>query len=134
MRKLVEAARVGHLATVGTDGLPHVVPVCFALDGDVVYTAVDRKPKRSMQLRRLDNVRATGHACLLVDEYGENWSTLWWVRMDGRGRVAADRGEVARGLATLEDKYEQYAEQPPTGPVLVIDVTRWSGWSADSRR
>jgi PPOX class probable F420-dependent enzyme len=130
MRQLAESARVGHLGTVTAEGLPHVVPVCFVLIHEIAYTAVDHKPKRTTQLRRIANVTATGHACLLVDRYSEDWSALWWVRLDGRGRVVNDPDEVAQALAGLRDKYRQYAELPPAGPVLAVDVTRWSAWSA----
>ena len=130
MRRLAESARVGHLGTTGADGRPHVVPVCFVLFDEIAYTAVDHKPKRTTLLRRIANVTATRHACLLVDHYHEDWSTLWWVRLDGRGRLVEDPQEVARALTGLRDKYHQYAETPPTGPVLAVDVARWSGWSA----
>lgn len=130
-RHLVGSARVARLATVGPDGRPHLVPVCFVLLGDVVYSAVDDKPKRGTQLRRLANIEATGHACLLVDEYREDWSALWWVRLDGHGRVVADPAESARALAALTAKYPQYAQRPPRGPVLAVTVTRWSAWSAE---
>lgn len=130
MRRLVDSARVAHLGTVGTDGTPHVVPVCFTQVDDVAYSAVDHKPKRSRQLRRLANVRATGRACLLIDEYDEDWSRLWWVRLDGHGRIVDDAREQADALAALVEKYPQYDRQPPHGPVLALDATRWSGWSA----
>ena len=45
-------ARVARLATVDPDGRPHVVPICFALDGDTLYTAVDEKPKSTRRLIR----------------------------------------------------------------------------------
>ena len=130
MRRLVEAARVGRLATVGADGTPHAVPICFALVGEVIYSAVDHKPKRSGRLRRIANLTATGRACLLVDEYGEDWSALWWVRLDGRGRLAGDPAEAAAAVAALVDKYPQYRRQPPAGPVIALEITRWTGWSA----
>jgi PPOX class probable F420-dependent enzyme len=130
MRHLAESARVAHLSTVSADGQPHVVPVCFALIDEVAYSAVDHKQKQTTHLRRIANVTATGHACLLVDHYREDWSTLWWVRLDGRGRVVHDPQEVERALTSLRDKYQQYAEIPPTGPVLALDVARWIGWSA----
>lgn len=130
MRRLAETARVGHLGTAGVDGQPHVVPVCFVLIDEIAYTAVDHKPKRTTQLRRIANVTATGHACLLVDHYREDWSSLWWVRLDGCGRVADDPDEAGRAIAGLRDKYQQYVDLPPAGPVLALDVTRWSGWSA----
>jgi len=134
-RVAVLAARVARLATVAADGRPHLVPVTFALVtsaplGDVVYSAVDHKPKRTTALRRIANIRATGRACLLVDGYGEDWSALWWVRLDGPGRVVTDTGEAGRAIAALCDKYHQYAGRPPAGPVLAIDVRRWTAWSA----
>lgn len=130
MRRLVAAARVGRLATVAADGRPNLVPVCFALRGDTVYSAVDHKPKRTRQLRRIANLAQTGWASLLVDAYAEDWSTLWWVRLDGAGRVVADQPEAAAAIAALAEKYPQYREQPPAGPVIAVEVSRWRGWSA----
>jgi PPOX class probable F420-dependent enzyme len=130
MRRLVETARVARLATVGPDGAPHLVPVTFVLLGDVVYSAVDHKPKRSTRLRRIANIEATGRACVLVDAYSEDWSALWWVRLDGRGRVVDDQDDAARAVAAMVATYPQYDGRPPAGPVLAVDVTRWSGWRA----
>ena len=130
MRSLVGAARIARLATVTADGRPHAVPVCFALVGDVAYSAVDQKPKRTTRLRRVANVEATGRACLLVDEYAEDWSALWWVRLDCAARVVRDPNEAARGVAALVAKYPQYALSPPRGPVLALEVRRWTSWMA----
>ena len=132
--KLVASARVGRLATVDAGGRPHLVPVCFALVGDTVYSAVDGKPKSGRPLRRLANIDATGRACLLVDHYEDTWSALWWVRLDATARVlpanGPDGGEADRALAALADRYQQYADRRPPGPVIALDVTRWSAWSA----
>jgi len=76
------------------------------------------------------NIEATGHACLIVDHYSQDWSTLWWVRLDGRGRLVADPVEAARAIDALVSKYPQYAEQTPAGPVIAVDIARWSSWSA----
>ncbi|MGC5022047.1 TIGR03668 family PPOX class F420-dependent oxidoreductase [Micromonospora sp. DT47] len=130
LRHRVRSARVARLATVGSDGGPHLVPVCFVLLGDVVYHAVDEKPKRHRRLRRLENIQATGQACLLIDEYDEDWSKLWWVRLDGHGRLVEDRAEDAAARAALAVKYPQYVKRPPGGPVIAVAVTHWSGWSA----
>lgn len=131
MRSLVEAARVAHLATVSGDGEPHIVPVCFVLLGDTVYSAVDQKPKRTSRLRRIANIEATGRACLMVDEYDDaDWTRLWWVRLDGRARLVADAAEAVRARSALVGKYSQYANTPPSGPVMALHVTRWTGWSA----
>jgi PPOX class probable F420-dependent enzyme len=118
------AARVGRLATVTADGRPHVVPVCFALDAGRIYTAVDAKPKTTQALRRLENVRATGRASLLVDHYEEDWSRLWWVRVDGAAEVL----NPGAGRDALAAKYEQYRAAPPAGPVIAISPDRWRSW------
>jgi PPOX class probable F420-dependent enzyme len=128
MQRRVAQARVGRLGTVTASGRPHLVPCCFVLDGEAIYSAVDDKPKSTFELARLDNLRASGVASLLVDHYEEDWSRLWWVRVDGRGWVA-ESGEVReRALGLLAAKYEQYRRQIPTGPVVVIDVTTWRAW------
>ena len=87
LRQRVEAARVGHLATTRPDGRPHVVPCCFVLTGDVVYSAVDAKPKSTLALQRLRNLAVHPAASLVVDHYEEEWTQLWWVRLDGVARV-----------------------------------------------
>jgi PPOX class probable F420-dependent enzyme len=121
----VAAARVGRLATVTADGRPHVVAVCFALVSGVIYTAVDAKPKTTRALRRLENVRATGRASLLVDHYEEDWSKLWWVRVDGPAEVV-EHDEAA--LAALAAKYEQYRADPPAGPLIALTPEAWRTW------
>jgi PPOX class probable F420-dependent enzyme len=148
-RQRFAAARVSRMATVTPHGTPHLVPVVFALVDDVIYTAVDGKPKTTMWLQRLDNIDATGRASLLVDEYDEDWSALWWVRCDGSAQVLAvdfsEPGQPARrrghfergrqdqvriGLEALALKYPQYVSQPPTGPVIAIRLKRWRWWEA----
>ena len=130
MRRLVLPARVARLATVDAAGRPHLVPVCFVLSGNRVHIAVDHKPKRDTELRRTANLRATGMASLLVDRYDEDWSQLWWVRLDGRGWQVEDPVEAAGAVDELAAKYPQYREQRPDGPVLAIEVERYRGWSA----
>ena len=128
MRRRVREARVGRLGTVTGDGRPHLVPCCFALEGGVVYSAVDAKPKSTPALRRLANLRANGAASLLVDHYDEDWSALWWVRVDGRGRVIESGPERDEALDLLAAKYEQYRRQRPPGAVVAIDATTWRAW------
>jgi PPOX class probable F420-dependent enzyme len=130
MRQLVAAARVGRLATIAPGGRAHLVPICFALEGEVLYSAVDEKPKRSRRLQRIENVRAHPAVAVLVDHYEENWSRLWWVRLRGRGRVIEDGPELEAALRLLAAKYEQYRTQPPGAPVLAIDLEEWRAWSA----
>jgi PPOX class probable F420-dependent enzyme len=128
MRARVTEARVARLATVAGDGSPHLVPCCFALERDVVYSAVDGKPKSTLALRRLANLRANPRASLLVDHYAEDWSTLWWVRLDGNGRVIEAGKERDAALSLLAAKYDQYRIERPIGPVVAIDIATWRGW------
>jgi PPOX class probable F420-dependent enzyme len=129
-RRRVAAARVARLASVDPKGRPHVVPCCFALSGDRIVSVVDQKPKQTLQLRRLENVRRCPDVQLVVDHYDDDWTVLWWVRVSGQGRVI-DRGP-ARDAAVdlLATKYRQYRDQRPAGPVLVIDVARIISWQA----
>jgi PPOX class probable F420-dependent enzyme len=125
-RQRVGDARVARLATVRVDGRPHVVPCCFALHEDRIYTAVDDvKAKSTTALRRLDNITAHPQVSLLVDHYDDDWSALWWIRVDGPARVEVDSSV---GIERLVQKYEQYRRQPPPGPVIVIEIERWASW------
>lgn len=127
------SARVARLATF--DGQrPHLVPLVFVVHTDTIYSAVDTKPKRSTDLRRLNNVRSFPAVSVLVDHYDDaDWAELWWVRADGRGRVLqADRPEARHAVALLVERYPAYQRQRPHGDVLAVDVARWIGWSAHS--
>jgi PPOX class probable F420-dependent enzyme len=121
---------VARLATTGPDGQPHLVPVTFAVDGDLLYTAVDAKPKTSANLRRLRNIRAAPGVALLADHYDDDWERLWWARADGTGAIIDDPPGTAAAGRLLAARYPQYRENPPAGPVIRVTVTRWSGWAA----
>ena len=120
-------ARVARLATVGADGRPHVVPICFAVEGDTLYTAVDEKPKRTGELKRLRNIEANPRVEVVIDHYEEDWSRLWWVRLRGAARVVE---RDARALELLAAKYEQYRRQQPSGPVIEVRIEERSEWPA----
>jgi PPOX class probable F420-dependent enzyme len=121
----VDAERVARLATVGADGRPHVVPICFALDGDTLYTAVDEKPKSTRALRRLANIEANPRVEVVIDHWDEDWSRLWWVRLSGRADIVE---QDARALDLLQAKYPQYREAPPQGPFVVLTVESRREW------
>ncbi|MFJ7999001.1 TIGR03668 family PPOX class F420-dependent oxidoreductase [Streptomyces sp. NPDC096310] len=123
------SARSLRLATADALGEPHIVPATFALTGDVIVIAVDHKPKRHANLKRLANIRENPAVTLLVDHFEEDWERLWWVRADGRAQVLEN--ELAHALVdSLVNKYEQYRDRRPGGPVIRIEVSRWSGWVA----
>ena len=130
LRRRLAQSTVAVLATVRPDGHPHVVPITFAFDGDVVYFAVDQKPKKTTDLQRLRNIAANPRVSVLVQNYEHDWNRLWWVRADGTARVL-DQGEPsARAIELLTDRYSQYVDRPPQGPVVEIRIARLTGWSA----
>ncbi|HEX5557763.1 MAG TPA: TIGR03668 family PPOX class F420-dependent oxidoreductase [Gaiellales bacterium] len=129
-RALFASAPVARLATVRPDGWPHLVPVCFALAGETIYTAVDHKPKSTSDLARLRHIAAEPRVALLADRYDEDWSRLWWVRVDGEASTRPSPRERERALAALADAYPQYAARPPQGAVIAVQPRRWRGWRA----
>jgi PPOX class probable F420-dependent enzyme len=140
-RRRFAQARVARLATTDTHHRPHIVPMIFVLvsqtgtdqthSPDTVYSAVDAKPKRSTSLRRLANITTNPHVAVLADHYEDDWHALWWVRADGTARILNTNEPESRDAITrLVARYPQYHEQPPHGPVIAIDITHWSSWSA----
>jgi PPOX class probable F420-dependent enzyme len=130
MRKRLAEARVAHLATVDAGGKPHLVPITFALDGDAIYFAVDSKPKRTTDLQRVRNIVANPAVAVLVDHYEDDWTKLWWVRVDGSARTVSDLAEAVHAVGLLVDRYPQYRRARPTGTVVAISIDRISGWSS----
>ncbi|TDC02467.1 TIGR03668 family PPOX class F420-dependent oxidoreductase [Nonomuraea longispora] len=129
-RDLFAGERVARLGTADGRGVPHLVPVTFAVSGDGVVIAVDHKPKSTTRLRRLRNIEENPSVCLLADRYDdEDWARLWWVRADGRARVVSGGPDRDGALDDLASKYAQYRERRPHGPVILVDVSRWSGWA-----
>ena len=124
------AGRVARMATVRPDGRPHLVPIVFAVEGDAIYSGVDTKPKRSPELTRLANIRSNPNVTLLVDEYDDDWKTVWWVRAEGAASVVEQGPERDRAFELLREKHHQYREGVESlGAAVVVRVSRWSGWA-----
>jgi PPOX class probable F420-dependent enzyme len=121
---------VASLATVSPAGRPHIVPITFALDGNRLYSAVDFKPKTTARLQRLRNIRVDPQVAVLADHYTSDWDRLWWVRADGQATILDKPSDIAAPLRLLTDRYPQYWERPPDGPVICVLVQRWTGWAA----
>ena len=148
-RSRFAAARHAYLATADADGVPHLVPVTFAListtdgtaadagpgapAGDEVVVAADHKPKTTRDLKRLRNLAKNPRVALLVDRYDDDWARLWWVRADGVAAVEhegeGEHGHRGAALDALAARYPQYRERRPDGPLIRVRVTRWSGWA-----
>jgi PPOX class probable F420-dependent enzyme len=130
-RRRFTGARVARLATVSAEGVPHLVPVTFAVLNDRIVFVVDDKPKSTKRLRRLENIAAQPSVCLLADVYDDDWTQLWWARADGTATVLSGDDEAVDALAA---RYPAYVERRPRGPVVSIEVTAWTGWAAADPR
>jgi PPOX class probable F420-dependent enzyme len=135
-RRFLEAHRVGHLATAGADGAPHVVPVCYALDDDALYVVADAKPKRrpARTLQRLENLRANPRAALVVDDYDDDWTRLAWVLVRGPATIVEDDALHAAALARLRARYAPYRamalDDRHAHPIVRLEPLRVRWWRA----
>jgi PPOX class probable F420-dependent enzyme len=102
------------------------------VEGDRLYSAVDDKPKRTLQLQRLANIRAEPRVSVLADHYEDDWSELWWVRADGRAEILNDAmgqgQEREHALDLLAQRYVPYRERRPSGAVIRVAIERWTTW------
>lgn len=132
IRAKLDGARVARLATLDPQQSPHLVPICFALNADVFYSAIDRKPKRvaPKRLARLMNIKKTPQVALLVDHYEEDWTLLWYVLVRGEAELVSAPAERKRALQSLRAKYPQYHGEmlQEDAPVLRITPERITAW------
>jgi PPOX class probable F420-dependent enzyme len=128
-RRRLAAGRIARLATVRADGRPHVVPIVYAMQDDLIYSIADPKPKRSLVLLRNQNIAANPAVSLLVDAYDEDWERIWWVRADGAAHVVESGPERDTTIRLLRAKYPQYETwTTPFGAATVIRVERLTSW------
>ncbi|MDQ4118232.1 MAG: TIGR03668 family PPOX class F420-dependent oxidoreductase [Actinomycetota bacterium] len=124
-------ARVARLATLRRDGTPRLIPITFAVVDGLVCSAIDRtKPKGDRRLARLRDVDRDPRVALLADHYDDDWSRLWWVRVDATAAEHTDGELRDRARDALRRRYPPYRDDPLDGSVLVFTPTTWSGWSA----
>src|SRR5918992_77352 len=109
--ELLSSARVARLALLDERDLPRVLPVVFAVWEGAVWSAIDRKPKRSAEPARVRRLRRRPEAALLVDRYDDDWSRLEWG--EGRGLVSIE--PVGPALEALAGRYPPYRAGPPAG-------------------
>jgi PPOX class probable F420-dependent enzyme len=130
-RRFLEAQRVAHLATADARGVPHVVPVCFALAEGVLYITIDEKPKRSggPPLKRLRNIVENPAVAVIADRYDEDWTRLGWVMLRGHAEILAGGAEHDRAQALLCARYPQLrAMNIATHPVIALRLERVTSW------
>ena len=129
---LLTRTPIGHLATADGYGRPHVIPVCFACDGQRIYSVLDAKPKIGSlrSLRRVRNILANPQVSLVVDHYEADWSKLWYLLVHGRAELLEPCDEQAAAIALLRAKYPQYREMElDDNPVIRITPERATGWT-----
>ena len=136
-RHFLNARRVAHLATADGQGVPHVVPVCFAVAGGALYITIDRKPKGNPRsLKRLRNIAANPCAALVADHYDEDWTRLGWVMVRGRAEILEGGAEHEQAQQLLRARYPQYRTMPIGDlPVICLRIEHAASWgdlSADS--
>lgn len=128
----VQAQRVAHLATADAEGSPHVIPVCYAFDGQRFYTPLDEKPRRvaGNQLRRVRNIEARHEASLVIDQYDDDWTRLGYVLIHGRADMLAPAEPAhAQALHLLRERYAQYLTMSlERYPVIVITPDKVTSW------
>ncbi|MDP9143749.1 MAG: TIGR03668 family PPOX class F420-dependent oxidoreductase [Actinomycetota bacterium] len=124
------SAPVGRFASITPDGRPHLVAVTFAVTDGALAHMIDNKPKTTRRLQRLRNVEMTPRASLLVDNYDDDWSALWWIRIDGEASVETVGEQWGNARAALVEKYSQYRESPPDGPAIFLSIDRVTHWES----
>ncbi len=129
-RRFLEASRVGHLATADAKGAPHLIPVCYAADGETLYITVDEKPKRrDIPLKRVRNIIDNPQAAFVVDRYDEDWSRLGWVMLRGPAEILDAGPEHDRAQALIVARYPQlHAMHIAELPVIALRIARAIDW------
>jgi coenzyme F420-0:L-glutamate ligase/coenzyme F420-1:gamma-L-glutamate ligase len=129
----IRLARVARLATADKTGRPHVIPICFALDGKELYSPIDEKPKNTspLRLKRIRNIKANPHIAVVIDRYEENWQRLAYVLIRGRAKILLKGPKHKRAIQLLRKKYPQYRKMRlEDRPVIQITISRWRSWGA----
>ena len=131
-RRFLDNSRVAHLATVGRDGAPHLVPVCFCIEGASLYITVDEKPKRvDIPLKRLRNIQENPAVAVTVDRWDEDWTRLAWVMLRGDAEILIAGQEHDAAQARLRARYPQYATMDLAPlPVIAVRPRRVLSWGA----
>ncbi|HXZ01894.1 MAG TPA: TIGR03668 family PPOX class F420-dependent oxidoreductase [Stellaceae bacterium] len=128
-RRFLAERRVAYLATTDRRAVPHVVPVCFAIAGDTLYTAIDEKPKRGGVLKRLRNIAENPAVAVIADRYDEDWTRLGWVMLRGQAEILTGGTEHRDAQALLCSRYKQLAAMAIAGlPVIALRIARVTSW------
>lgn len=140
IRDFIRTHRVARMATADSEGHPSVVPICYAYDGEVIYSPIDQKPKAVAPdlLKRLQNIRVNPRVSLVIDDYAEDWNQLAYVLVSGVAEIldpADSQSEHWRAVTLLREKYVQYQKMAIDAALVIrITPTRIKGWAAAGRQ
>jgi PPOX class probable F420-dependent enzyme len=133
VQAFVRAHRVARLATVDDAGRPLVLPICYIVAGETVYSPIDAKPKRVpvQRLKRLRNIQGNPHVALVIDDYGEDWTQLAYVILHGTAAILTGGSLFEQAVTALREKYPQYQHMPiQDNPMIAVHLTRAVSWGA----
>ncbi|HVB16245.1 MAG TPA: TIGR03668 family PPOX class F420-dependent oxidoreductase [Stellaceae bacterium] len=129
-RRFLDQSRVGHLATADAGGVPHVIPVCYAVEGATLYITIDEKPKRQdIPLKRVRNILENPQVAFVADHWDEDWSRLGWVMLRGSAEILDAGAEHDHAQALLIKRYKQYRTMHLADlPVIALRIARATDW------
>jgi PPOX class probable F420-dependent enzyme len=136
VREFIRKHPVARLATADLKGQPAVVPICYILDGDSLYSPLDEKPKSTAarHLKRVRNIDVNPRVAVVVDDYSHDWTKLAYVLITGLASMIEPRAspaEHARAVALLREKYPQYRSMAiEERPMIKIVPSRIKAWTA----
>ena len=133
----ISEGRVGRLATADASGQPLVVPICYAFDGESLFSAIDAKPKTPgpQGLKRIRNIRENPRVSIVIDRYDEEWSRLRYVIIQGQAEILTEGGAFSRGVDLLLAKYPQYRSMGldrEAGLMIRVEPGRVTAWQYSS--
>ena len=130
IKTIISKAKVARLATVDIKCTPYLVPVVLVVDNDNDYyfIPIDEKTKRSRpeNLKRVRNIQENPNVALLIDEYNEDWTKLYFVMIQGKATILGgkklEQNEVPlleQAHKLLRSKYHQY-QKISVGEYLIM--------------
>jgi PPOX class probable F420-dependent enzyme len=103
VRSFLQHSRTASVASIGPDGMPHVVAMWYGIIDDAVYIETKSKSQKAVNLRRDPRM-------VFMAEGGTTYDTLRGVSLEGRA-VILDEGDGEEYWAAARSVYERY-----TGP------------------
>jgi len=133
----ITEGRVGRLGTADSSGQPLVLPICYAFDGESLFSAIDAKPKTQSgeRLKRIRNIRDNAKVSVVIDHYDEDWTQLRYVIIEGQAQILTDGPDFSRGADLLLGKYPQYRAMGldrGTGLMIKVKPARVTQWQYSS--